>query len=74
VIFQAKVARRRSETVRAGWNDAVWGRPRRQPEPSLAQSYDRGYASGLLFREKQQADLVQRAVVSRPLPRRVPAA
>jgi hypothetical protein len=74
VIFQRKVARPRSEVVRAGWNDAVWGRPHRQVESALAQLYESGYAGGLVFREKQQADLLQRAVVSKPLPRRAPAA
>jgi hypothetical protein len=74
VIFQAKVARPRSEAVRAGWNDAAWGRPHRRVEPAMAPSYESGYAGGLVFREKQQADLVQRTVVSKPLPRRVPAA
>jgi hypothetical protein len=74
VIFQRKVARPRSEAARAGWNDAAWGQPHRQVESDLAQLYESGYAGGLVFREKQQADLLQRAVVSKPLPRRAPAA
>jgi hypothetical protein len=74
VISQGKVARPRSEAVHAGWNDAAWGRPHRQLEPALAQSYESGYAGGLVFREKQQVDLLQRVVVSKPLPRRAPAA
>ena len=74
MIFQRKVARPRSESVHAGWNDAAWGRPHRQVESALAQLYESGYAAGLVFREKQQADLLQRAVVSKRLPRRVPAA
>jgi hypothetical protein len=74
VIFQRKVTRPRSAAVRDGWNDAAWGRPHRQVESALAQLYDSGYAGGLVFREKQQADLLLRAVVSRPLPRRAPAA
>jgi hypothetical protein len=74
VIFQRKVARPRYEVTRAGWNDAAWGRPHRPVEPALAQWYESGYAGGLVFREKQQADLSQGAVLSRPLPRRVPAA
>jgi hypothetical protein len=74
VIFQRKVARPRREAVHAGWNDAAWSRPHRQLEPALAQSYESGYAGGLVFREKQQVDLLQRAVVSKPLPRRAPAA
>ena len=74
VIFQRKVARPGYEVTRAGWNDAAWGRPHRPVEPALAQWYESGYAGGLVFRKKQQADLSQRAVISRPLPRRVPAA
>ena len=73
MICQRKVARRPSETMQAGWNDAAWGRPHRQVESALAQSYDSGYAGGLVFREKQQASLVQRAVVTKRLSRRVPA-
>jgi hypothetical protein len=60
--------------VFAGWNDAAWGRPQRQVELALTQSYKSGYAGGLAFREKEQADLLQRSVVSKPLPRRAPAA
>ena len=74
MIFQKKVARPRSEVVRAGWNDAAWGRPHRQVAPAMAPSYEDGYAGGRVFRQKQQADLLERAVVSRPLPRRSPAA
>jgi hypothetical protein len=40
----------------------------------MAQSYETGYAAGLVFREKQQAVLMERTVVSHPLPRRAPAA
>lgn len=74
MIFQRKVARPHSETLRAGWNDAAWGRPHRQVEPATGPSYERGYAGGLIFRAQQQTALRQRVVVSRPLPRRVPAA
>jgi len=74
VIFQQKVARPRSKAVHAGWNNAAWGRPHRQVEPDLAPYYQSGYAGGLVFRKKQQADLLQRAIVSKPLPRRAPAA
>jgi hypothetical protein len=74
VIFQRKVARPRNDAVRAGWNDAAWGRPHRQVESELAQLYESGYAGGLVFRDRQQADLLQRAVVLEPLPRRAPAA
>jgi hypothetical protein len=74
VIFQQKVARSPSTAVREGWNDAAWGRPRREVETAVAPLYERGYAGGLIFREKQQLYLTERAVVSRPLPRRAPAA
>ena len=74
MIFQRNVARPRYEAVRAGWNDAAWGRPRRLVQTALVLSYERGYAGGLAFREERQADLLERAVVSRPLPRRAPAA
>jgi hypothetical protein len=57
-----------------GWNDGAWGRPRRGVESALAELYAHGFAGGRAFRTKQQADLVQRAVISKPLPRRVPAA
>ena len=73
MIFQGKVARPRYEVVRAGWNDAAWGRPHRPVEPAMAPSYEDGYAGGLVFRQKQQADLLERAVMSKPLPRRGPA-
>jgi hypothetical protein len=74
VIFQGKVARPRGEAVRAGWNDAAWGRPHRQVEADLAQFYESGYSGGIAFRHKQQSDLVERRVVSKPLPRHAPAA
>jgi hypothetical protein len=74
VIFQRKVARPRNTAVRDGWNDAAWGRPHREVETAAAPLYARGYAGGLVFRQKQRADLSERAVMSRPLPRRAPAA
>jgi len=74
VIFQGNVARSPYEAVRAGWNDAAWGRPRRRVQTALALSYESGYAGGLVFRESRQAELLERAVVSRPLPRQAPAA
>jgi hypothetical protein len=74
VIFQRKVARSQSATVREGWNDAAWGRPRREVETAVAPLYERGYAGGLAVRQKPLADLSPRAVVSvKPL-RRMPAA
>jgi hypothetical protein len=74
VIFKRNVARPQTTAVREGWNDAVWGQPRREVETAVAPLYERGYACGLIFRQKQQLDLSQRAVVSIALPRRVPAA
>ena len=68
MIFQRKVARPRIEAVRAGWNDAAWGRPQRQVEADLAQFYESGYSGGMIFRHKQQSDLVERSVASKPLP------
>ena len=61
MIFQRKVTAPRDEAVRAGWNDAAWGRPHRQIESALLQSYESGYTGGLVFREKRAADLLQRA-------------
>jgi hypothetical protein len=74
VIFQRKVARPRNTAVRDGWNDAAWGRPRREVETAVAPLYERGYTGGLVFRQKQQLDLSERTVASGPLPRRAPAA
>jgi hypothetical protein len=42
--------------LRAGWNDAAWGQPRREVETAVAPWSERGYAGGLLFRQKQQQD------------------
>jgi hypothetical protein len=74
VIFQRKVPRARTSAVRDGWNDAAWGRPRREVETSVAPLYERGYSGGLVFRRKQQLDQSLRTVVSNARPRRVPAA
>jgi hypothetical protein len=51
--------------VRAGWNDAAWGRPRREIEAAVAPSYERGYAGGLVFRAQQQHSAVRQAEVPR---------
>ena len=74
VIFNHQVAPGRSAAIRAGWNDAAWGRPHREVETAQAPWYERGYAGGLVFRQKQQSDMSKRAVVSSTLPRVVPAA
>ena len=73
VTFTNQVASGRNAAIRAGWNDAAWGRPHRELEAAQAPWYERGYADGLVFRQKQQSDLAERAVVSRTLPRVVPA-
>ena len=67
-------ARPRAKAVQDGWNDAAWGRPRREVEVDVARWYEQGYQGGLIYRTRQQQDLAQRAVVSVKLPRRVPAA
>ena len=74
MIFNNQVTPGRNAAIRAGWNDGAWGRPHREVEPTQAQWYERGYAGGLVFRQKQQSDLAERAVVSSTLPRVVPAA
>jgi hypothetical protein len=74
VIFNHQVAAGRSAAIRAGWNDAAWGRQHRDVETAQARWYERGYAGGLVFRQKQQSDMSKRAVVSSTLPRVVPAA
>ena len=74
MIFNNQVASGRHAAIRAGWNDAAWGRPHREVEAAQAPWYERGYAGGLVFRQKQQSDLSERTIVSSALPRAVPAA
>jgi len=74
MLFNNQVAQGRNAATRAGWNDGAWGRPHREVEAADAPWYERGYAGGLVFRQKQQSDLAERAVVSSTLPRLVPAA
>jgi hypothetical protein len=74
VIFNHQVAPGRTAAIRAGWNDAAWGQPHREVAAAQALWYERGYAGGLVFRQKRQTDLSERAVVSSTLPRVVPAA
>jgi hypothetical protein len=74
VIFNHEVAPGRNAAIRAGWNDAAWGRPQRDVETSQAPRYERGYAGGLDFRQKQQSDMSERGVVSSTLPRVAPTA
>jgi hypothetical protein len=42
----------KARAIRLGWNDAAFGRPRRQVPDHLARAYELGYAGGLLFRRK----------------------
>jgi len=74
VIFNNQVASGRNAAIRAGWNDAAWGRPHREVEAAQAPWYESGYAGGLIFRQMQRSDLSERMVVSSALPRVVPAA
>ena len=74
MIFNNQVAPGRNAAIRAGWNDAAWGRPHREVAAALAPWYERGYAAGLVFREKQQSDMSERGVVPSTLPRAVPTA
>ena len=46
------------QIVRVGWNDAAWGRPHRHVESALEYLYQRGYAGGMVFRDKQQTELL----------------
>jgi hypothetical protein len=45
----------RTGTIRAGWNDAAWGRPRRVMRDRLAPFYEPGYVGGLVFRRRYHA-------------------
>jgi hypothetical protein len=53
-IAQGTLAQRRRTALGLGWNDAAWGRPRHAIDVSLATWYQRGYAGGLVFREKDR--------------------
>ncbi len=69
--FNHRVTPGRNAALRAGWNDAAWGRPHRDVETAQMPWYERGYAGGLVFRQKP--DLSERAV-STTLPSVVSAA
>src|SRR5579864_1940137 len=56
VIFTNQVASGRNAAIRAGWNDAAWGQPHREPEAARALWYERGYAGGLVYRQKDQPE------------------
>jgi hypothetical protein len=46
----------RTTALRLGWNDAAWGRPRREVDAVLAAWYERGYVGGLAFRRQRAAN------------------
>lgn len=45
---------RTAAAIRAGWNDAAWGRPRRGVGVDVAAAYEQGYRGGLTFRVSQR--------------------
>ena len=51
--------------LRAGWNDAAWGQLRREMETAVAPWYERGYAGGLVFRQKREQDTSAQDVMGR---------
>jgi len=61
VIFDRQVGR--GAVLRAGWNDAAWGQPRREIETAVALWYERGYAGGLVFRQKREQDTSAQGVM-----------
>lgn len=71
VIFDRQVER--GAALRAGWNGADWGQPRHEVHPAVAPLYERGYAGGLVFRQKQQHTTSAPDVLG-PAPRIVSAA
>jgi hypothetical protein len=71
VIFDRQSGRKAA--LRAGWNDAAWGQPRREVERSVASWYERGYVGGLDFRQKREQDTSAQDVVVGQVPRVVPA-
>lgn len=54
--------------VRAGWNDAAWGMPRRLVAPPLIAAYERGYQGGLRFRASRRLPVAD-ATLATPPPR-----
>jgi hypothetical protein len=67
LMFEGKLARRRRAAVRVGWNNAAWGQPRHDVDADLAAWYERGYAGGLIFRQKDQQDIsFQDVLVAEP--------
>jgi hypothetical protein len=65
---EGKVGRRRRTAVRVGWSDAAWGQPRQDVAADLAACYERGYAGGLSFRQKDRQDISGQAIlVAEPL-------
>ena len=51
VCREAPITRaERTGAIRLGWNDAAWGRARRQIADQLERFYAIGYTGGLVFR------------------------
>jgi hypothetical protein len=63
VIFQPKVARPRTTAVHEGWN-AVGAGCIVKVGTAAAALCERGYAGGLVFRQKQQLGTSQQAISS----------
>ena len=64
MIFNRQVGPGKYAALQAGWNDAAGVGHGREAGTTRMASYDRSYAGGLVFRKKQQSDLLPRAVVS----------
>jgi len=73
VVFNHQVTPVQNAALRAGWNDAAWGQRRREVDPAVAPLYERGYAGGLVFRQRQQQNSSAPHVLD-PVPRIMPAA
>jgi len=56
---EALTQAQRTEAIRAGWNDAAWGRPHRAVLGPLAHFYEVGYSGGLVFRDRIRLDQMQ---------------
>jgi hypothetical protein len=70
VIYDRHVARKAA--LRVGWNASDWGQPRRDVETAVTPWYERGYAGGLVFRQKWEKDTAPQDVLDK-MPQIVPA-
>jgi hypothetical protein len=50
----------RAGAIRAGWNDAAWGRKRRTVPDCVTRWYELGYTGGLVFRRQRHSELGDR--------------